>query len=595
MVKGDSIAGACSCWVLAALFVAGMLQLWLQLKEVQVEDAAEYNYASMRQSIRRVQIGGVRGRILDCHGRVLGGNRQSLSIVCLPSVFQRKTWEGTVSNIEAAVIFAGDIIGRKATLKRDTIARHVRRSLAMPLLVWRGIDNVELARFSEHEREMPGFAIEESVDRVYPEGFLAAHVIGYVGRDRGAMESGDEKFNFFSMEMRGRDGLELYYDDFLKGVAGERKVLVDARGFAIRDWTVTQPLAGLDLRLTLDVGIQRAVERELDGCVGACVVIDPRNGGVLALASAPAYDLNDFVPFLSHEEYDKHLKDPRKPLFNRATGGKYAPGSTFKPVTAMSALSLGYPAEVKYCCKGVFEYATMRLHCASRWGHGDLDLRHALMKSCNPFFCNLALETGTNAIIAAAAAFGLGKKTGIDLGVDVAGTIPNGDWKFYRRGEKWVVGDLVHMAIGQGMLEVSPLQMALLAGAIGTGYRVVPHLWIDAPTERIPLPFAAEQLAVVREGMRMVVAGDGESSGSGRRGGEGVSVSVSGKTGTAEVDENGKRHKNAWFIAYAPSEQPTVAIAMVIENGESGGATAAPRVRNVLAHIFGERSEVARR
>lgn len=222
-------------------------------------------------------------------------------------------------------------------------------------------------------------------------------------------------------------------------------------------------------------------------------------------------------------------------------------------------------------------------------------MRHALMKSCNPFFCNLALETGTNAIIAAAAAFGLGKKTGIDLGMDAAGTIPDGDWKLCRRGEKWVIGDLVHMAIGQGMLEVSPLQMALLAGAIGTGYRVVPHLRIDAPAERIPLPFATEQLAVVRDGMRMVVAGDGESSGSGRRGGEGVAVSVSGKTGTAEVDENGRRHKNAWFIAYAPSEQPTVAIAMVIENGESGGATAAPRVRNVLAHIFGERSEVARR
>ena len=586
MNGADLISGRVSCLVLAAAFVAGFVQLGVRLKEVQVDGAADYSYASSRQSVRRVQVGGERGRILDRHGAVLADNRRAVSIVCDPAGFQKRTWDGTAEEIGRAIGAVAATIGQPSAVTDRDIRRHVRQSLAMPLAAWRNVDDRVLAVFSEHEGEHPGFSVAETDERVYPNGTLAAHVIGYVGRDRGDAVAGDEKFNFVTPELRGRSGLEIYYDSFLRGVSGERKVLVDARGFAIKSWTVVEPSRGPDLRLTLDLAVQRAAEEQLRGVVGACAVVDPRSGDVLALASAPGFDPNEFVPVLTHELYMRHSSDPRKPLLNRATGGAYAPGSTFKPITALAGLTAGYPADEKYACTGVYELGLMRLHCASRWGHGELDLRHALMKSCNPFFCNLGMDVGTNALVRAARAFGLGAKTGLDLGVDMAGTVPEAEWKMRMYGEKWFAGDLAQMSIGQGMLLVSPLQMALVAGAIGTGYLVTPHLKFGTSSERRPLSFEARHLRTVREGMRMVVAGDGLSRGTGWRGGDGVPVPVSGKTGTAEVGRGATRRKNTWFMAYAPSENPRVAVAMVVENGESGGGTTAPRVGAILRRAF---------
>ena len=584
MNRGESFVSDLSCWLVAAVFVLGLLHLAVRLRDVQVTDAADYDYAKARQSVRRVQTAGVRGRILDRNGKFLAENRRSVSIVCDAVAFQRRTWTDTMASITLAVERVSAKVGRPSRLEERTISRHLSQSLAMPLVVWRDIDFGLLARFAEHEREFPGFRLQETEERTYPNGSLAAHLVGYVGRDRGEAEAGDEKFNFYCPEMRGRAGLEAYYDSYLRGVSGEANVLVDARGFAIREWTVVESRPGLDLRLTLDVDVQAAVERELRGCRGACVVLDPRNGDVLALASAPTFDPNDFVPILTHEQYARYADDPAKPLLNRASGGAYAPGSTFKPVTALAGLFAGLPAAEEYDCSGVYVCGKMRLHCARRWGHGLLDMRHALRESCNAYFCHLGTQVGTNALFTAARTLGLGSKTGLDLGADTAGVVPSAEWKRNVYNEPWYPGDLPQTSIGQGMLLASPLQMALVAGAVGTGYRVTPHLKVGLASARRPLPYSAAQLKVVRDGMRMVVDG-----GTGRRGGEGVAVSVSGKTGTAEVGIGERRRKNTWFIAYAPSAMPTVAVAMVIENGESGGATTAPKVRNVLAQIFGSK------
>ena len=567
----------------AAIFVVGLAVLALKLREVQVVDVADYNYANARQSVRRVQTDGSRGRILDRAGRPLAVNRKSVSIVCDAAFFRKRTWNETVGAITAAVGRVARTVGFESSLSPRDVTRHVNQTLAMPLTVCRDVDFKTLARFSEREDEFPGFWCRETEERTYPRGSLAAHLLGYVGRDRGESESGDEKFNFFYPEMRGRAGLEVYYDSFLRGVPGERKLLVDARGFAIREWTVVESQSGPDLHLTLDAEIQEAVERELKGCKGACVVLDPRNGDVLAMASSPTFNSNAFVPTLSTQLYRRYATDPDKPLLNRACGGSYAPGSTFKPVTALAGLSVGISENSEYDCSGVFVYGGMHLHCARRWGHGPLDMRNALKESCNAYFCHLGVAAGTNALVAAAQAFGLGTATGIDFGVDAAGVVPDADWKRRAYNEPWYPGDLPQMAIGQGMLLASPLQMARVAAAIGTGCLVTPHLKMELSGERRPLPFSAKQLKTVRDGMRMVVDG-----GTGRRGGERVAVPVSGKTGTAEVGAGERKRKNTWFIAYAPSDMPRVAVAMVIENGESGGGTTAPKVRNVLAKIFGE-------
>ena len=576
--------GRAVCLVAGAVFAAGLLHLGARLYEIQVESAADYGYASARQSVRRVRTAGARGRIFDRRGTVLADNRRVLSIVCSPAAFQQRTWEGTSARMREAVDGLAAVIGRPSALTDAMIRRHVDRLLPLPLKAWGNVGTEELARFCEHERDFPGFSIREEDERVYPGGGLAAHLIGWVGAAVASAESGDERFYFISPELHGKGGIEYQYDSFLSGVPGERKVLVDARGFAIREWTVVGERKGPDLRLTLDAGLQREVERQLRDCRGACVVLDPRTGEVLALASAPAYDPNTVR---REEVYEALRGDSGQPLVNRAAGGAYAPGSTFKPVTALAGLSLGYPATAEYDCTGVFELGAAQLRCARRWGHGAMDLRHALMASCNPFFCNLALEVGTNALFAAARAFGLGARTGIDLPVDEDGVVPDEAWKLANWHEKWYPGDLIQMSIGQGMLLVSPLQMALVAGAIGTGYRVTPHLKAGLAPERRPLPFAQKDLEVVREGMRMVVAGDGETRGGGWRAGENLSVPVAGKTGTAEVGRGPTRRKNTWFIAFAPSANPTVAVALVIENGESGGGTAAPRVNAILRHVFG--------
>ena len=576
--------------VTGAVFAAGLLHLAVRLHEIQVEAAADYNYASARQSIRRVRIGGARGRILDRRGRILADNRTSLSLVCHPSFFQQRTWEGTATKMREAIEGVGRVIGRPASVTDAMVRRHVDRLLPLPLTTWRNLDAGELARFCEREASFPGFSVQEDEERIYPRGESAAHVLGWVGSTvADAGTAGDERFYFIAPELHGKSGIEYQYDTFLSGVPGERKVLVDARGFAIRDWTVVEPQKGPDLTLTLDADIQSLVERQLAGVRGACVVLDPRNGDILALASAPAYDPNTVR---RSDRYQALAADPAKPLLDRAAGGAYAPGSTFKPVTALAALSVGYPTNGTYACEGVFTLGEMNLRCARRWGHGELDLRHALMLSCNPFFCNLGLEAGTNVLCATARVFGLGQRTGVDLGVDSGGIVPDEGWKMRTYHEKWYTGDLAQMSIGQGMLLVSPLQMALVAGALGTGYRVTPHLKAGLKSDRSPLPFPAEHLTLVREGMRMVVAGDGETRGGGWRCGEGLAVPVSGKTGTAEVGRGATRRKNTWFIAFAPSDNPRVALALVVENGESGGATAAPRANAILKGIFGEAAKV---
>ena len=584
MKRDESIVSDLSCWATMAVFSVGLVVLGLRLKAVQVDAAADYNYEKNRQSVRRVQTAGPRGRILDRRGRVLADNRRSVSIVCNASVFRKLSWDATEAAIAEAVSNVAAVVGRPSPLTGRAIRRHVRQSLAMPLVAWRDVDDAELARFSEHERLLAGFSVAEAEERTYPNGSLACHLLGYVGRDRARGEEGDESFNFREFELCGRSGLELYYDGFLRGVPGEKKLLVDARGFTERERVVSEARRGPDLFLAIDADIQRVAEAQLRGVRGACVAMDPRDGSVLAFASAPGYDPNEFVPVLSQETYSRHLADPAKPLLNRASGGTYAPGSTFKPITALAGLEMGYPADCEYDCTGSYVLGEMKLHCARRWGHGPLSVREALKVSCNTFFCNLGMDVGTNAVMEAARAFGLGSRTGIDFTDDRMGVVPDDAWKRKTYNERWYPGDLAQMSIGQGMLLASPLQMAVVAGAIGTGYLVTPHLKAGEPSARRPLPFSKRSLDVVREGMRMVVDG-----GSGSAGGEGVDAEVCGKTGTAEYGPADNRRKNTWFVAYAPAKAPRVAVALVVEDGESGGGTAAPRVAEVLKRVCNAR------
>lgn len=584
-LAGAHRTGDFTCIAVAALFLAGFLALAIKLHDVQIDNVAVLTYDAARQSVRRVRTPGERGRILSADGTVLAANRPTRTIVINPEAFQKRSWDATASNILAAVEHAANFVGRESRLTQNDIEKHIKRNLARPLVAWKNVTDDELARFCENEIDLPGFSCEESDERMYPQGKVAAHLIGYVGRDRVRASEGDEKMNYVEFEMCGRGGLEDRYDSFLRGVPGEKKLTVDARGFAIREWTVVEPQKGPDLVLALDMAMQYAAERELEGCKGACVALDPRDGSVLAMASSPGFDPNDFVPTLPASLWENLSKDSDKPLLNRATQGTYAPGSTFKPVTAFAGMGVGLSHTAGYDCTGAYMVGRMRIRCSHAWGHwsGRLDLADALKESCNPYFCDFAVRAGTNAVIATARTLGLGARTGIDFSAEAAGVVPDDEWKRAHWHERWYPGDLPQMAIGQGMLLVTPLQMARLAGAIGTGYLVRPHLKAGEHPERTPLPFPKWQFDVIRDGMFRVVNSTG---GTGRRAGDGLSVKIAGKTGTAEVGAGETRRKNTWFMCYAPADAPTVALAIVIENGETGGSTAAPKAREILKARF---------
>ena len=571
------------CVFVACAIVFWLMVLGIHLKRIQLDSNASFMYENSRQSTRVVRTAGYRGRILDRDGVVIADNRRTISIGLSPSYFERKTWNKTVEAVADGIIKASKIIERETSLTSVDLRRHVEKALAMPLVVWRDVTDEELARFCEHSQELPGFFCIENEERVYPYGNHFSHLLGYVGRDNAQGESGDEKINFYQQEMIGRSGIERYYNGFLRGVSGEKRIVVDARGFSRSERVVSPATRGLDLKLTVSSKIQRAVEKELSGLRGACVVLDPRDGSVLAMASAPDFDLNNFVPRLKEPYYEALSSDRAKPLLNRAIQGLYAPGSTFKPVTALAALRAGIKDSEKFECIGAFTLGQLRIRCARTWGHGEEDMRGALRDSCNPYFCNLAIRTGTNILIRAAHDFNLGSPTGIDYGIDPSGLIPDEKYKRETYNEKWYQGDLAQMAIGQGMLLVTPLQMAMVAGAIGTGYITRPHLNSVMPVEKKPLAFSEAHLKVVREGMEKVT----QPGGTGHKASIGLKVKVAGKTGTAEIGRGATRRKNAWFVAYAPIENPVVAIAMVVEYGDSGGGTAAPKVRRILGEIFG--------
>ncbi|MBE6382215.1 MAG: penicillin-binding protein 2 [Lentisphaerae bacterium] len=593
------IPGGYACLVVASVFAAGLLALAVRLKAVQIDSVATLAYSGEKQSVRLVRTDGIRGRIIASGGEVLADNRPVRSIVLDAASFQKRSWGATATNIMESIARACEIVGRPSSLSERDIARHLHQRLARPLSVLRDLTDDEVARFSERSDELPGFTCIETLDRWYPRGSLAAHILGYVGRDRVEGGGGDEKINYRDFGMHGRSGLEIFYDSFLRGVPGEKKLIVDARGFACREMTTVEPKPGPDLVLSLDVDLQDEAERQLAGVRGAAVAIDPLNGGILAIASSPGFNPNDFVPTLRADLYESLSKDPAKPLLNRAVTGSYAPGSTFKPITALAALAAGVSPYEEHECVGYFKLGGMRIRCSRTWGHGYLDMPHALKESCNPFFCDVSLRVGTNGLVAAAKKFGLGSRTGIDLPGETAGVVPDAAWKREHWHEPWYPGDLPQMSIGQGMLLATPLQMARVAAALGTGYLVTPHVKADAPSAKLPIPWPKDDIDHVRRGMRLVV-----TEGTGRRGASNLNAYVLGKTGTAEVGAGASRRKNTWFIAYAEpcdfaqnGETPlrrkdktgSVAVAMVVENGESGGGTTAPRVREILRRRFGER------
>lgn len=576
--------------LLALVFLGGWL--W----HIQVHRGASFEQDQLKQSVRRVRIPGVRGRMFDRKENCVADNRASYNIVLyLEELRKPGKWDRTLDHVLAQLDALGQVLGTPSELDRDKLRAHIKRSLPLPLIAWRDVSEEILARFAERGGQMPGVDIQVDNVRLYPFGPRACHVLGYVGR-ADIEQDESEPYHYYLPEMTGRSGLEKSLDEDLRGEAGGRLLRVDATGFRRFDSGQREPRSGEDVQLTIDMNVQALAEDALGEVPGSVVVIDPQNGDVLAMASRPGFDPNNFVPRISAEQWKLLNEDPEFPLINRCVAGGYAPGSTFKPVTALAGLGAGtaQPADV-HSCPGYFQLGRTTFRCWNHSGHGPLVMRQALERSCNVYFFHVGLQTGVERIAEEARGFGLGRKTGIELDYEVAGNVPDTAWKRRTLRDGWRDGDTCNMSIGQGALVVTPLQMASLTATLANGGRVYrPRLVRGArmPGERVftehppelvrEMNWKPEDIALVRNGMRDVVNG---AWGTARK----VAlpeVVIAGKTGTAEFGRKDEKKRHAWMIAFAPFDHPRYAIAMLVDEGVSGGETAAPRMLKLLTGLF---------
>lgn len=590
------------CMLLAMVFLG--VVLW----RLQVLHSSRYEKDLDKQSIRRTRIPGARGRVFDRNGLVLAENRPSYCIALYAEELRQPgRLSRSVAKIDRVLDQVSALLGLPKEVTPDDIRTHIRKRRPLEFLAWRDIDYGILARFSESRVTFQGVGIHVEPVRTYPQGTLAAHVLGFVGRvDAERYRNEPESYHFYLPEMEGRDGIEKVLNRSLSGTAGGRLARVDASGYRRDDPKLQEynvdPKPGQDVVLALDARIQKLAEASLSTNRGAAVVLDPRNGDILALASAPGYDPNAFSQTLSEEEWRRVRGDSRKVLLNRAVAGIYPPGSVFKPVIAVTALEnrCATPG-VAWHCGGTFRLGSVSWSCWKKSGHGDLDMVGGLEQSCNVFFCHLGTLCGIDRIYHMAAALGFGEKTGVEMPWEESGILPNDAWKRRVQRDGWRPGDTCNLSIGQGMLAVTPLQVAVCYAAIANGGRVyrprlvlppsalpapgarpAPGTWIEGDLVR-DLHWSAETRRTLAKGLHDVV---NTETGTGKRA-RLAGVAVAGKTGTAEYGRKEDGRKHTWMAAFAPVDRPTHVAVILIEDGESGGRTVAPRMQALMAGIFG--------
>ena len=574
--------------------------------------------AEERQNYRRILMPGPRGIIYDRHGHALVSNRPLFSAVVylneLRSEFREEYYHqvrrqrelglqpdrytlNTESRKQVVQRYMDQInalLGIRASVESAAIERHFSQSLLLPFPLIQDLTPEQYALlFVQVPMDSP-IQIISGTARWYPYGEAAAHALGFVSDSTEFPEGslpGDTLLTFRNEAQIGRSGLEKSFNEHLQGTTGGEIWTVDPGGFQHERVVHEIPSKGKDLQTSLDIDIQQAAERAMGDKTGAVVAIEIETGEVLALASRPAYDLNDLSPFISFA-IDEEIRE-KGGWLNRATQGLYPPGSTFKLVTAMAGLRTGSIDEQTVIdCPGFHTVGRRVFHCHRKSGHGPEALIEAIRDSCNVCFYDRGIETGVWAIANEARRFHLDKPTGIELpGETRRMLVPDPEWKAARFfGESWFTGDTANLSIGQGFLLLTPMQMATFAASVARETSFIqPTLLHNAkePALGEPIGLAPEKLALVKEGMRL--AGE---RGTARLAGN-PRMPVAGKTGTAQVRKDGKPTTLAWFVGYAPVDNPRVAIAVLIEGAPEqntqygGGSTAAPIAKAVFQQYLG--------
>jgi len=558
--------------LLRAMVVFAFALIFCRLIHLQVIEGKWNRKLADENRIRVVRRLAPRGAIYDRNGRVLATSRLAFSLRAVPQELGVTGWDDPADGVAHMLRLP---------------AAELRRSLAQPapsqyepVVLWRDADPGVVARFEEHSAYLSGLSVVADAVRQYPYGALAAHLLGYV-REIGPEELG-ESSDYRPGDLIGKAGVERAAEYALRGTDGGDQIEVDARGRRVRTLGTVPPRSGRSLWLTIDLNVQKAAEEALGDRAGAVVALDPNTGEVLAMASHPAYDLNMFAGMLQPADW-RRLSAPNHPLQNRAIAARVEPGSVFKIITAAAALEAGVTSTSDtFFCSGVFSLGGWRMRCWKRDGHGSEDFIHGFGQSCNVMFATIGRRAGPERLAAMARRFGMGEKTGIDLPDEAAGLVPSPEYKRRVRKQPWYPGDTAQMSVGQSECLVTPLQVAREAAAVANGgYLVTPHLiarvegeGAPAQPENRPIGLRSETLAALRAGMEAVV----------QEGGTAHRIwtdayQIAGKTGTAQ-NPRGKSH--AWFMGYAPADNPRIAVAVLVEHGGGGSAVAAPVARHVL-------------
>ncbi|MEW6304412.1 MAG: penicillin-binding protein 2 [Verrucomicrobiota bacterium] len=609
--------------LLSICVLAGVGILIAGLWYVQIVSYQRYEESLRTQSLRTVRLPGVRGKILDRNGNVLAENRPGYNVNVyleeLRPYFQseyleakkrlkaktlaERTTAGKVARytvVSNLVYSVGGVVRVPLTLQDTNFHKHFNERIWLPLPVMQNLAPEQVARFAESAANLPGVDLEVQSVRYYPHKTTAAHILGYLTAYEPSEDEEELRYNYRLPEFQGKVGVEATFDEELRGSPGAKNMLVNNLGYRQSESLIEPAQPGRNIVLTIDLEVQKAAEKALAGAKadahGAVVVLDVNTGDIIALASAPTFDPNVFVPRITPDEYSK-LNDPAtKPMFNRASFGVYQPGSIFKIVVGLAALERGtLRPHDKFTSTGYYQLTPRSRPINDTAPAGIYDFERAFYLSSNSYFIEHGLRSGLDSILAMGKRFCLGEKTGIPTRQDLAGYFaePGTDRKYL--GGPWLAGDTANLCIGQGEIMVTPLQMAVMTAAVANGGKVLRPRLVDRlepadpysgeavirlpPAEvRSELGVSPRNLQIVRDAMLADVE---HSDGSGRPA-HVDGFRVCGKTGTAENKiGNTLQHKTTWFASYGPYEKPRYAVLVMVERGVSGGKTCAPVAKKI--------------
>ena len=567
-------------------FLVLLLRLWY----LQILEGDRYFALSVNNHLRVRPVEAPRGFILDRHGQILVENRPTFDLYATP--------EDVINPREVAATLAGIL----AISPQELEARlfEGRERPYQPVLLRKDLDEGMVVSIEERKLDLPGISLRVRPIRAYPSGGTAANLLGYVSEVNQAQLAREEYQDFRPGESIGQAGVEQRFDGFIRGIDGGEQVEVDARGRVLRLVSRIEPRSGSNIYLTIDKRIQEAAEAAFAGKKGTVIAMNPTTGEILAMVSRPSYDPNLFAQRLSGENWQRIVTDPSHPLQNRAFQAQYPPGSIFKLMVAIAGLESGaLKPDTKFYDPGYFILGNARFDDWKKGGHGTLDLRGAIVNSCNVYFYQAGLRVGIEEIVRIARAFGMGEAPGLGLGDEAKGHLPNPQPR--KRGQPgWSAGNTVVASIGQGPVVTSPMQLLTMVSTIANGgtiyrpwvVRKVASLSGEILEQYEPeavrhVSVRPETLAFIRQAMLSVV-----NEGTGARA-RVPGILIAGKTGTAQVVRKGEGKgqadlkDHAWFVSFAPVDNPQIAVVVLVENGGFGGLVAAPVAKAVYEAAFG--------